>query len=108
MTATVGTEYLIGNAFIYLTDERFLTVKDLNNYRREMQNYWNSNGIDAVITGNIENATYYFDKYFEFQHEASLIILKPNITKEDLKQRFIGYLPLNVLLSFKKVSKTLR
>ena len=107
MTAIVGAEYLIGNAFIHLTKERFLRLADLNNYRIQIQSYLNSNHIDAVITGNIPKAAYDFENYFELKEDANIIILKANITKKDLEQRFVGYLPFNVLLSFEKVAQSI-
>lgn len=105
MTKFVGIEYLIGNAFIYLTEERFITLKVLYAYQEKMQAYWNSNGIDALISGEVENAVYSFKDYFELQKEAKIIILRPEVTKEALEQRFIGWLPINILLSFQEVSK---
>ena len=105
MTTFVGAEYLIANAFIHLTESRYLTIKELNECQRKMQNYWNSNNIDAIINGNIKDAAYQFDDYFEIREDVSLILLKPNITKMDLEYRFVGYLPLEVILSFEKAMK---
>lgn len=105
MITFVGTEYVIGNAFIYLTEKRSITLKDLHNYSIQLQNYWNSNNIDAIITGQVHSTVYSFDNYFDFQKEVNIIVLKSNISKEMLQQRFVGYLPLNILLSFQKVTQ---
>ena len=106
MTTLVGTEYLIANAFIYLTEKRFINLNDLSQYQIRIQNYWNSNNIDAIFTGEIESTSYSFKDYFELQKEASIIILKQSITKEILEQRFVGYLPMNILLSFQKATQS--
>lgn len=103
MTTFVGYEYLIGNAFIYLTDERFLTLRKLFDYKNKLQKYWISNNIDAVFAGEIEDV-YDFSEYFEFRREAKLIILNSNITKDTLKHRFVGYLPLDIVVSFAKAT----
>lgn len=99
MTTFVGYEYLIGNAFIYLTDERFLTLKELFDYQNKLQKYWISNNIDAVFAGEIEDV-YAFSEYFEFRREAKLIILNSNISKDTLRHRFVGYLPWDIVVSF--------
>lgn len=102
MTTVIGMEYLIGNAFIYSTEERFLSLQKINDFSAKMQKYWYLKGIDAVIKGSVAYVANNFDDYFEFNKEASLIVLKSNVTKEDLKQRFVGYLPLEILLSFEE------
>ena len=105
MTKFVGIEYLIGNAFIYLTEKRFIELRDIYKYRRQMQNYWNSNDIDAIITGEVAITVYEFKDYFELKKEAGIIILKPEVTKEALKQRFVWYLKKDIALSFEEVAK---
>ena len=107
MTTFVGIEYVIGNSFIYLTEERFITLKALYEYCEKLQAYWNSNSIDALISGEVISTLYNFYDYFEFSEKAGIILLKPEISDQILKQRFIGYLPINILLSFKEVAKEL-
>lgn len=105
MTKFVGMEYLIGNAFLYLTEERFIKLRNIYKYRRQMHNYWSSNDIDAIIVGEVAIAVYEFKDYFELKKEAGIIILKPEVTKEALKQRFVWHLKEDIALSFEEVAK---
>ena len=101
----IGCEYLIGNALFYLTEERFIRLSALHTYRNQIQHYWNSNSINAIIVGEIEHAVYEFSDYFEKNNEADIIILNSDITKEMLQQRFVQYLPTNIFSSFKEVAE---
>lgn len=58
MTKFIGPEYLIGTAFIYLTDGRCVELKIINKYRLALQKYWNLNNRDALICGEIKDAIY--------------------------------------------------
>jgi hypothetical protein len=104
MTTFVGMEYVIGNAFIY-SKEKYLTLESINNYAMQIKKYWDENDIDAIIVGEIENATYNFDNYFALHEKAHIVVLQPNITIENLRNRFMGYLPFDVIVSFVKVSQ---
>lgn len=104
MTTFVGHEYLIGNAFLYLTKERHITLEELHNYREKLQQYWNSHNIDAVFVGELEKSVWLYQDCFELKKEVGLITLKPNVNKKKLERWFIGYLPLDVLFSFKNVA----
>ena len=58
MTKFIGPEFLIANAFTYLTNERFLDLKVINRYRFALQKYWNLNKRDVLICGEIKEAIY--------------------------------------------------
>lgn len=104
MTKFVSIEYLVGNAFIYLTEERFIRLEDIYKYLGQMHNYWKSNDIDAVISGEVNSVNDFAD-YFEFRRDAGIIILRETVTKEDLKSRFKERLPKDISLSFEKVAE---
>lgn len=48
MAKFIGPGYLIGTAFIYLTNELSLKLKIINKYRLALQKYWNLNKRDAL------------------------------------------------------------
>jgi len=103
MVSMVGCEYLIGNAFIYLTKEQFISLDTLNRYRWQVQQYWNSNNIDAILVGEIKDCICDYCDYFGKNN--NIIFLNSDITQEILQKRFIHYLPSNIASGFEKVSK---
>ncbi len=107
MTKFIGPEYLIGNAFIYLTDERFIGIRKINKYRAAIQQYWISNCRDALIYGEITSALYDFNDYFSFDRSAGVITLNPDVSVDALKQRFVDYLSGNIDKDFETVAKNL-
>lgn len=111
MTKFIGPEFLIANAFIYLTDERSLDLKVINRYRLALQKYWNLNNRDALICGEIKEAIYEYCDYFSFipfDRNAGTIILNSNISIDDLKYRFVCWLPTGIDNDFKIVAKNLK
>lgn len=110
MTKFIGPEYLIGNAFIYLTDERSIDLKVINRYRLALQKYWNLNNSDALICGEIRDAIYDYCDYFAFipsGRNAGTIILNSDISIDDLKQRFVWRLPTGIDKDFETIAKSL-
>lgn len=105
MTTFVGMEYIIANAFIYLSKNHILTLGDINKYRMKVQEYWSKNDIDAIIVGDIEAVAYNYETYFIFHKEAHIIVLQSGISIEHLRQRFVGYLPFDIITSFVKVGQ---
>ncbi len=108
MTKFIGIEYLIGNAFIYLTKDRFISLKDINKYRILMQNYFISANNDAIITGEVEYALNSFKDYFKFDRKCGVICLNSNISNEILRERFVWYLSDDIAKSFEKVAKNFK
>lgn len=111
MTRFIGPEYLVGNAFIYLTDERFIHLRVINKYRLALQKYWNLNNRDALICGEIINALYDYDDYFSytpFGKNAGLIVLNSDVSMDELKRRFVNYLPSSIDKDFETIAKSLR
>lgn len=110
MTKFIGPEYLIGNAFIYLTDERSIDLKVINRYRLALQKYWNLNNLDALICGEIKEAIYDYCDYFAFipsGRNAGTIILNSDISIDDLKHKFVWRLPTGIDKDFETVAKSL-
>lgn len=110
MTKFIGPEYLVGNAFIYLTDERSVELKVINRYRLALQKYWNLNKSDALICGEIKDALYDYCDYFSFipfETNAGTIILNSDISIDDLKQKFVWSLPTGIDKDFEIVAKSL-
>ncbi len=110
MTKFIGPEYLIGNAFIYLTDGRCVELKIINKYRLALQKYWNLNNRDALIWGEIKDAIYDYCDYFSFipsGKNTGTIILNSDISIDDLKHRFVWYLPTGINKDFEIVAKSL-
>ncbi len=104
MTRCIGFEYLIGNAFIYLTSNRFISLKDINNYSYSIQQYWNSNNSNAVLYGVLEQALYDYDDYFSFDRNSGLVTLNSDITIETLTKIFVWRLPEDIAKDFETVS----
>ncbi len=110
MTKFIGPEYLIGNAFIYLTDERSLALKVINRYCLALQKYWNLNNCDALICGEIKEALYEYCDYFSFipfGKNAGTIILNSDVSIDDLKHRFVWHLLDGIDKDFEIVAKSL-
>lgn len=104
MTRCIGFEYLIGNAFIYLTTERFISLKVINNYSYNIQQYWNSNNSDAILYGTLEQAFYDYSDYFSFDRDSGLVTLNSDITTEMLTEIFVWRLPEDIAKDFETVS----
>lgn len=108
MDAFVGAEYIIANALIVLSKKKGedrISLSKLRFIGVQVQQYCNENGVDAVIMTsglNISNAIYDFSDYFEYMEPASpndepMIRVRKGIPISRLEQRFIGYLPLEVV-----------
>lgn len=107
MDAFVGAEYIIANALIALNKKGMdcISFSRLRDIGVQVQRYCNENGVDAVILtsgDSISNALYDFSDYFEYvesspsSHEPMICVRKGTPISR-LEQRFIGYLPLNIV-----------
>lgn len=105
MTKFVNTEYLIASAFVYLTEERFITLKAFYHYQDLVQTYCNENDIDTVILRNLDFVKDNFQDYFTIHIDAGIIVLNKDISKEILCKKFICAIPLYILEAFEKVAK---
>lgn len=103
----IGAEYLIGNAFIYLTEERFISLKEIHKYRYEVQNYFNEHTADAIISGEIEHAIYNYDDYFKLNRNAGIILLNDDISIDMLREQFVFPLPVDIALCLETVAENL-
>lgn len=107
MDTFVGAEYIIANALIALSKKGYdsITFNKLRTIGVQIQQYCNENGIDAVILTSgdkISAAIYDFSDYFEYAETETpvrepMIRIRKNIPITQLKSRFIGYLPLEVI-----------
>lgn len=93
MTKFIGPEFRIGNAFIYLTDERSFHLKVINKYRLSL----NLNNRDALICREIKDAIYDYCDYFSFiPYGRNAGILNSDISIDDLKHKFVWRLPTDI------------
>lgn len=111
MNTFVGAEYVIANALIALKEKQdYITFEKLREIGVKIQQSFNEHGVDAVIltTGDrIKSAIYNFSDYFEYDEIGDdipkpIIRIKKSTTCKDLEQRFMGYLPLDVLRLLQK------
>lgn len=107
MNTFVGAEYVIANALIALKrrGQDCITFEKLREIGVEIQRCCNERGVDAVILTSgdrIASAIYNFSDYFEYdetddEFRKPVIRIKKTATCGDLEQRFVGYLPVDVL-----------
>ena len=103
MTTIVGAEYIIANLLILIGkayNRNSVSVEEVINAGRYIQKQANENNVDVIFLfsrGQILNAVYSFPEYFEYNKETNKIILSKFKNVSDLKNRFVAYLPFNVL-----------
>ena len=108
MDVFVGAEYIIGNTLIVLhrrKGKEYVTFGEIRSIGMKVQKYCNENDVDAVILTsgyNIINAVYNFSDYFEYiapvlPGDEPKIRIRKGTSISGLKQRFMGYLPLEVV-----------
>ena len=108
MDVFVGAEYIIANALIVLHRRKgreYITFGELRSIGVKVQEYCNENGVEAVILTsgyNISNAIYNFSDYFEYiapvlPEDEPKIRIRKGTPISSVKQRFMGYLPLEVV-----------
>ena len=108
MTEFIYIECLISNALIYLTKERYITVRDLHIYRMAVQYNLNLNNIDAIITNDFKSKSNRFEDYFEIIRDKGVIILKNNISKQILYEHFVQNIPDDIAKSFVIVAENFK
>lgn len=102
MTDFIGLEHLIAYSLVHLTEERFVHFSDIYKYRKQIQKYWNSNHIDSLFCGDIDQAVHKYPDYFELHEEAGIIILKSHVSKEDLRIKFEPFFFSEISLAFQQ------
>lgn len=104
MNTFVGAEYVMANALIALkrrgTD--FITFERLREIGVKIQSSFNEKGIDAVILtsgSSISTAIFDFSDYFKCEEIDGnpAIFIQKDTTITDLENRFVGYLPVDIL-----------
>ncbi len=108
MTYYIGIEDLAANALIAVLQRsggRFLSFSDIERYGSKVIQILTENGEKAILILSREDTDALFlnfSDYFEekVQDGQRGILLKANITTDDLIDRFRGYLSIKVLLAF--------
>lgn len=102
MDISVGAEYVIANALIFLGQQNggcvsFDLIRSLG---WNIQERCNEAGVDAIILTSgldVQAAVYDFSDYFEYVNNGTpMISVKKDVPIESLKNRFVYYLPQNV------------
>lgn len=94
MTTIINAEYLIASA---LCTKDIVSFAELNDFSYRLQNYLNKAGIDAVsVCHSLPTVVYNYSNYFTLVGNNH-IVRTHGVTADDLKARFVGYLPRNVL-----------
>ena len=101
---TITLEDLLAGAFlaININQNRFLSYSKLSDYEKKVGEFMKRNGYKCRFDLGRNQTSwvlYYNSDYFE---ELSIdnklgILLKSNITKDDIRRKFTGYLGLPVL-----------
>lgn len=102
MDISVGAEYVIANALIFLSQsgEDRISFDRIRSLGWSIQERCNEEGVDAIILTSgldLQVAVYDFSDYFEYVNdEKPMIGVKKNVPIENLKSRFMYYLPKKV------------
>lgn len=99
MTIFIGQEYIIG---LSLITRQAISVAELNELSNTLQIKLNESNVDAIaISHDWQERAYGFPEYFTVVNDY--ILRACNVTPKCLEHRFLGYLPLNVLVIMKQV-----
>ncbi len=104
MNTFVGAEYVMANTLIALKRKgiNFITFEKLREIGFKIQTSFNEQGLDAIIMtsgDSISAAIFDFSDYFHYKeiNGNPAIEIQKDTTITDLENRFVGYLPVNVL-----------
>lgn len=102
MTTFVGTEYLLAHALIKQSEKGgdAIPISDAVAFGENVQKYFNETNIHAVaVRHSIKEVIWNWPEYFKLTqlNGIAYIQIAPHVLPQDLKQRFIGYLPIDVL-----------
>ena len=105
MAIFVGAEYIIANALIALQRKGIdkIHVSTLQTFGIMVQKLCIEKSVDAVVLLSkqyVNAAIYNFSDYFSYTEDSqgAYIHLKSGAEIQDMESRFIGYLPLDVLM----------
>lgn len=102
MDISVGAEYVIANALIFLSQrgEDRISFDQIRSLGWNIQERCNEKGVDAIILTSgmdVQAAVYDFSDYFEYVNDDKpMICVKKNVPIDNLKDRFVYYLPKHV------------
>jgi hypothetical protein len=115
MGVFVGAEYLIANALISLRKKGIskIAIPALQSFGIDVQQYCSQKQIDAIFLLSADKvfaAIYNFSDYFSFEkiENVNYISINKDTPVEDLENRFIGYLPVDVVMAILEKAQTLR
>ena len=99
---------LLGNAFIAidLTKSRFVSYRDIDEYAKRIIQKMKDRNQDCWLDLGRNQTSWVLSDYKDYFEEISIygykgVLLKSGITKEDLREKFSGYLPIDLLLSMR-------
>ena len=114
MDVFVGAEYIIANALIALKRKGVDQIKysSLQSLGIDIQKTCNEQSVDAVLLFspyNVSAAIYNFSDYFSYDESGKEPIIRLNSKAkiEDLENRFMGYLPMDLLIIISKKAQEL-
>lgn len=102
MDISVGAEYVIANALIFLSrlGKGCVSFDQIRSLGWNIQERCNEAGVDAIILTSgidVQAAVYDFSDYFEYINGGKpMISVKKDVPIESLKDRFVYYLPQTV------------
>ena len=101
MTALIGSEYLMAYGLLRALREGrdSVSFSELRDMAKILQSALNEAGADAVACTDFERALAEWNRYFEEAESCGIPCVKcaQGTGARDLKRRFVGYLPLDVL-----------
>ncbi len=103
MATFVSIEYVIANALILLKEEKnkdCISIEELSglcNYLQKKSNEEENNAIFMYSLDAIASVMCNFSKYFKMDDKNQTICIMDGKNIKDLKNRFIGYIPFDIL-----------
>jgi len=103
MCTFIGAEYLIANALIALSKKgiKQITFSQLNDYGIQVKKTCIDEKVDVALLLSkdaVSSAIFNFSDYFSIiEGEEPIIEINKSSAVENLKERFIGYLPYEVV-----------
>jgi len=104
----IGAEYVIGNSLVAVEKmgRDCISFRNLRYIGMKFQDYCNENNIYAIVRvygDYISRALHEYADYFDYVESGDplnepMVRIKKGKTVSSLKQRFYGYLPLNVIV----------
>lgn len=102
MDVSVGAEYVIANALVFLSQLGIdrISFDQIRSLGWNIQERCNEAGVDAIILTSgidVQAAVYDFSDYFEYINDGRpMISVRKNVPIQNLENRFVYYLPKRV------------